>query len=156
MQKFRSKEFAMKVGKFTRAEWKDAMISLTIAARGVKNSCHGMREYDSFHSALRAVKSSNAPNRNIVYKCNYCGKFHIGARPTLQEIEAYESGADQACYRYAIDTGYQNAHEGKIRYQSRVHAKAANRLMMHDPDLNAYPCPYCHGWHLGHVRGTLE
>ena len=45
----------------------------------------------------------------------------------------------------------------KVRHATEDNAYIARRYLkqkFEDPNLNVYPCRYCHGWHVGHKKGT--
>jgi hypothetical protein len=50
--------------------------------------------------------------------------------------------------------------DGKVRHKDAAGAKIAMRKTAHGAaaartsGLNAYQCPHCQGWHIGHTRGS--
>jgi len=48
-------------------------------------------------------------------------------------------------------------HEGKVRYGHQETAeKACADLLKKHGEMEAYFCPKCEGWHIGHIPSLLE
>jgi hypothetical protein len=42
---------------------------------------------------------------------------------------------------------------GKIRHRNRIGATVQIRILG-DPNVSAYKCPHCNGWHVGQASGA--
>jgi len=108
--------------------------------------CRTRRHYHHPKAAQDAARKKGI-DPYIVYKCPFCNTFHFSPLPTREQYQEYVNRPYTDTYQKESQYGW--VCDGKKSFKTQLSANTFIRYRRME-NVQAYPCPCCQTWHIGH------